>query len=158
MSEFSVRRRQSSRLGSKSRHNSLFAPSLLPAPTPNPSSSDLFMAAYLSDPSEVDAWIAQLGQCKPLTEADVKKLCDKVSLPPFSSPYRDRTEIYGVPSGKTLKTTRTLASFSSGLSLLINVPWCLPYTLRRARFCKKNQTSNLYDAPSPSAATYMDNS
>jgi serine/threonine-protein phosphatase 2A catalytic subunit len=31
----------------------------------------------MSDPAEVDAWIAQLGECKPLTEADVKKLCDK---------------------------------------------------------------------------------
>lgn len=27
---------------------------------------------------EVDAWIEQLSQCKQLTEADVKKLCDKV--------------------------------------------------------------------------------
>ncbi len=31
---------------------------------------------------EVDGWIQQLSQCKQLTEADVKKLCDKVrSLP-----------------------------------------------------------------------------
>lgn len=27
---------------------------------------------------EVDAWIEQLSQCKQLTEADVKRLCDKV--------------------------------------------------------------------------------
>lgn len=27
---------------------------------------------------EVDGWIAQLMQCKPLSEAEVKKLCDKV--------------------------------------------------------------------------------
>lgn len=27
---------------------------------------------------EVDAWIEQLSQCKQLSEADVKKLCDKV--------------------------------------------------------------------------------
>jgi serine/threonine-protein phosphatase 2A catalytic subunit len=27
---------------------------------------------------EVDGWIQQLTQCKQLTEADVKKLCDKV--------------------------------------------------------------------------------
>lgn len=27
---------------------------------------------------EIDGWIEQLSQCKPLTEADVKKLCDKV--------------------------------------------------------------------------------
>jgi hypothetical protein len=27
---------------------------------------------------EVDGWIAQLGQCKQLSEADVKRLCDKV--------------------------------------------------------------------------------
>ncbi|KAG8954142.1 serine threonine-protein phosphatase [Tulasnella sp. 424] len=38
------------------------------------------MAAHMSDPSEVDAWITQLGQCKPLSEADVKKLCDKHDL------------------------------------------------------------------------------
>lgn len=29
---------------------------------------------------EIDGWIAQLGQCKQLSEADVKKLCDKVRL------------------------------------------------------------------------------
>jgi hypothetical protein len=27
-----------------------------------------------------DVWIAQLMQCKPLSEAEVKRLCDKVSL------------------------------------------------------------------------------
>jgi serine/threonine-protein phosphatase 2A catalytic subunit len=27
---------------------------------------------------EVDGWIQQLSQCKQLSEADVKKLCDKV--------------------------------------------------------------------------------
>lgn len=27
---------------------------------------------------EVDGWIAQLSQCKQLSEADVKRLCDKV--------------------------------------------------------------------------------
>jgi serine/threonine-protein phosphatase 2A catalytic subunit len=27
---------------------------------------------------EVDAWIEQLSQCKQLSEADVKRLCDKV--------------------------------------------------------------------------------
>lgn len=31
----------------------------------------------MSDPAEVDGWIAQLGECKQLTETDVKKLCDK---------------------------------------------------------------------------------
>lgn len=29
--------------------------------------------------NEVDGWISQLMQCKPLSEAEVKKLCDKVS-------------------------------------------------------------------------------
>lgn len=29
---------------------------------------------------EIDAWIEQLSQCKQLSEADVKRLCDKVSL------------------------------------------------------------------------------
>lgn len=28
---------------------------------------------------DVDGWIAQLMQCKPLSEAEVKKLCEKVS-------------------------------------------------------------------------------
>lgn len=32
------------------------------------------------DHAEVDQWIEQLGQCKQLTEADVKKLCEKVTL------------------------------------------------------------------------------
>jgi hypothetical protein len=26
---------------------------------------------------EIDAWLEQLRQCKPLTESEVKKLCDK---------------------------------------------------------------------------------
>jgi hypothetical protein len=32
------------------------------------------------DPQEVDGWIAQLGQCKQLSEPDVKRLCEKVSI------------------------------------------------------------------------------
>lgn len=32
----------------------------------------------MSSNDDVDAWIAQLMQCKPLNEAEVKKLCDKV--------------------------------------------------------------------------------
>lgn len=34
---------------------------------------------------EVDAWIAQLTQCKQLSEADVKTLCDRVRFPPHFS-------------------------------------------------------------------------
>ena len=30
---------------------------------------------------EVDAWIAQLSQCKQLSEIDVKTLCDRVRIP-----------------------------------------------------------------------------
>lgn len=29
---------------------------------------------------EIDAWIEQLSQCKQLSEADVKRLCDKVRV------------------------------------------------------------------------------
>jgi serine/threonine-protein phosphatase 2A catalytic subunit len=29
---------------------------------------------------EVDGWVSQLMGCKPLSEAEVKKLCDKVSF------------------------------------------------------------------------------
>ena len=36
--------------------------------------------AIMSSNDDVDAWIAQLMQCKPLSEAEVKKLCDKVGL------------------------------------------------------------------------------
>lgn len=32
----------------------------------------------MSSNDEVDGWIAQLMQCKPLSETEVKKLCDKV--------------------------------------------------------------------------------
>ena len=32
---------------------------------------------------EVDAWIAQLSQCKQLSEVDVKTLCDRVRIPLF---------------------------------------------------------------------------
>ena len=35
---------------------------------------------------EIDGWIEQLSQCKQLTEADVKRLCDKVI--PCSAPLR----------------------------------------------------------------------
>jgi hypothetical protein len=34
----------------------------------------------MADPQEVDGWIAQLGQCKQLSEPDVKRLCEKVSI------------------------------------------------------------------------------
>lgn len=34
----------------------------------------------MTDIGEVDQWISQLSQCKQLSESDVKKLCDKVSL------------------------------------------------------------------------------
>ena len=33
---------------------------------------------------EVDGWISQLMGCKPLSENEVKKLCDKVSILPES--------------------------------------------------------------------------
>lgn len=32
----------------------------------------------MSSNDEVDGWVAQLMQCKPLSETEVKKLCDKV--------------------------------------------------------------------------------
>lgn len=38
---------------------------------------------------EVDAWIAQLTQCKQLSEADVKTLCDRVRIP-TSTPVNER--------------------------------------------------------------------
>ena len=40
---------------------------------------------------EIDVWIAQLSQCKQLSEADVKKLCDKVRLQIMHDP--DKTTI-----------------------------------------------------------------
>jgi hypothetical protein len=48
---------------------------LFPAPPPPPPPS-----GAMSSNADVDAWIAQLMQCKPLSEAEVKKLCDKVCL------------------------------------------------------------------------------
>lgn len=39
---------------------------------------------------EIDAWIEQLSQCKQLTEADVKRLCDKVSQATMSNPVDHR--------------------------------------------------------------------
>lgn len=35
---------------------------------------------------EIDGWVEQLSQCKQLTEADVKRLCDKVSPWPITKP------------------------------------------------------------------------
>ena len=35
------------------------------------------MSTFSEDPN---VWIAQLMQCKPLSEGEVKSLCDKVSL------------------------------------------------------------------------------
>lgn len=32
----------------------------------------------VSSVADVDAWIAQLSECKQLSESDIKKLCDKV--------------------------------------------------------------------------------
>lgn len=37
---------------------------------------------------EVDGWISQLSQCKQLSEADVKKLCDKVCPSEMLAPIR----------------------------------------------------------------------
>lgn len=33
----------------------------------------------VSSVADVDAWISQLSDCKQLPEADIKKLCDKVT-------------------------------------------------------------------------------
>jgi hypothetical protein len=35
--------------------------------------------ALNADISDLDAWVQQLMDCKPLAESDVKKLCDKVN-------------------------------------------------------------------------------
>jgi serine/threonine-protein phosphatase 2A catalytic subunit len=32
----------------------------------------------MSSPADVDGWISQLSECKQLSEADIKQLCDKV--------------------------------------------------------------------------------
>jgi hypothetical protein len=37
---------------------------------------------------DVDGWIAQLMGCKPLSETEVKKLCDKVSAGPLEAKDR----------------------------------------------------------------------
>ena len=41
----------------------------------------------MSSNDDVDAWVAQLMQCKPLSELEVKKLCEKVSLVPPLTRY-----------------------------------------------------------------------
>ena len=40
---------------------------------------------------EIDGWIAQLSQCKQLSEADVKKLCDKVRVQILNDPDKTTT-------------------------------------------------------------------
>jgi hypothetical protein len=42
----------------------------------------------MSSNDEVDGWIAQLMQCKPLSETEVKKLCDKVGRTPTPTTRR----------------------------------------------------------------------
>ena len=42
------------------------------------SGGSVFEASSASSVGEVDGWIDQLMQCKQLSEADVKRLCDKV--------------------------------------------------------------------------------
>lgn len=34
----------------------------------------------ISSVADVDAWIAQLSECKQLPESEIKKLCEKVSI------------------------------------------------------------------------------
>lgn len=34
----------------------------------------------ISSVADVDAWIAQLSECKQLPESEIKKLCEKVHL------------------------------------------------------------------------------
>jgi hypothetical protein len=43
----------------------------------------------MSSNDDVDAWIAQLMQCKPLSEVEVKKLCEKVSHTSISKSYSE---------------------------------------------------------------------
>lgn len=38
-----------------------------------------YQPASVRPPAEIDSWVSHLSQCKQLTEADVKRLCEKVS-------------------------------------------------------------------------------
>lgn len=44
----------------------------------------------MTDIAEQDNWITHLGECKQLTEADVKRLCDKVRNAAHDSAARVR--------------------------------------------------------------------
>jgi hypothetical protein len=53
---------------------------------------------------DVDGWVAQLMQCKPLSEGEVKKLCEKVSS--LSDLWAEGTVVwhYGHDVGATTMT------------------------------------------------------
>ena len=67
---------------------------------------------------EVDGWIAQLSQCKQLSEADVKRLCDKVRSPSLmhDKARRHREEEHS-PS------ERTFSSYTGADKLFSFVCW-----------------------------------
>ena len=46
---------------------------------------------------EVDSWIAQLSQCKQLSEADVKTLCDRVRISFIPPPHANDGLILSSP-------------------------------------------------------------
>lgn len=70
----------------------------------------------MSSNDDVDAWIAQLMQCKPLSEAEVKKLCDKVSFT-FSmvSESKESRHEDDALHGKSVACSRNRGALISGI-------------------------------------------
>lgn len=54
---------------------------------------------------EVDNWISQLSQCKQLSEADVKKLCDKVCPSEMLAAIR-RSATFRRPRAQTRRSVK----------------------------------------------------
>ena len=81
--------------------------------------------SVMKDYGDVDRWIAQLMECKPLSEAEVIQLCARVRISP-------------------IKLSQHSAFSSSVLILLV----------RFARFSRRKKTSSLCAAPSQSAETF----
>lgn len=99
------------------------------------------MSAAAVSISNLDKQIAQLYQCKHLSEAEIKVLCEKVKLNRFYM----------------ISHIFSLQSITNTKLLCFNNETILSYFFRLKKFSIKNQMFNQLEHLSPFAETSMDN-
>ncbi|KAF7333050.1 Serine/threonine-protein phosphatase [Mycena venus] len=101
---------------------------------------------------EVDAWLEQLGQCKPLTEGDVKKLCEKACS--FFNRRSSHSHFSWTDEGGLDGGVERPASTVSGDSMRRH-PWTICATFR---FASQKLTLTLFSMTSWSFSVWAGNS